>query len=580
MLNLKKIDTLMLGKSVYKDLPVDYAHSIRMMNVAYMCMFLVYIFYFVTGASQGIPIIIIESLSLIIISLIGYFILAPKRYYTLAKSILVGCISCGLFLNYNCYNVSNTYLTLYFPVFFAFTSVFDFKRERKAILIHIFVLLASFLANFLMPRHLFTIITLPADLQVFFDNYLHYFLSVSVTVFFVLGTGQVQYKLRELLNEAKDDAIMASKAKSDFLSSMSHELRTPLNGIIGTTNLMLDETNPKQNRNYLKTLKYTADHMLQLINQVLEFSKAEAKMISLEKANFNLSVAMRRVCNNFVNQSISSDVAFTYYIDEKISANIKSDEFRLAQVLFNLLSNAFKFTENGSVKLSAQAKNITEQNITVEFSVKDTGIGIDEKNLKSIFESFTQAESGTTRKYGGTGLGLSISNEIVQKFGSSLKVESVLDEGSTFSFTVTFEKGEDLRGIRISNTEAQLTLLKDKNILIAEDNPVNMMVAKLMLQKWGANVTEARNGQEAINEASDNIFDLILLDLEMPVVDGKTALKEILKFNNVPPILAFTASLYDNMEADLKSHGFTSHILKPFKPAELFSKLQGTLHKN
>jgi signal transduction histidine kinase/CheY-like chemotaxis protein len=580
MLNLKKIDSLLLGKSVYKDLPVDYAHSIRMMNVAYMCMFIVYTFYFVIGVSQNLPIIIVESSSLIALSLLGYFVIAPKRQYALAKSILVGCISVGLFLNYNSYNVSNTYLSLYFPVFFAFTSVFDFKRERKAILIHIFVLSVSFVANFVIPRHLFAIINLPTDLQLFFDNYVHYFLSIAVTVFFVLATGQVQYRLRELLNEAKDDAILASKAKSDFLSSMSHELRTPLNGIIGTTNLMLEETNPKQNRNYLKTLKYTADHMLQLINQVLEFSKAEAKMISLEKANFNLSVAMRRVCNNFVNQSISSDVAFTYYIDEKISTNIKSDEFRLAQVLFNLLSNAFKFTENGSVKLSAQAKNVTEKDITVEFSVKDTGIGIDEKNLKSIFESFTQAESGTSRKYGGTGLGLSISNEIVKKFGSSLKVESMLDEGSTFSFTVTFEKGEDLRGIRITNADAQHTLLKDKNILIAEDNPVNMMVAKLMLQKWGANVTEAKNGQEAINEASDNIFDLILLDLEMPIVDGKTALKEILKFNNVPPILAFTASLYDNMEADLKSHGFTSHILKPFKPAELFAKLQGTLHKN
>jgi CheY-like chemotaxis protein len=250
-----------------------------------------------------------------------------------------------------------------------------------------------------------------------------------------------------------------------------------------------------------------------------------------------------------------------------------TDETRLNQVLSNLLSNAIKFTETGSISLTAKQLYASSEKATVQFVVKDTGIGIPEVKHREIFRSFTQADIDTTRKYGGTGLGLTISKRLINMFNSELMLKSQEGKGSEFFFTIVLRINQTSRLYVEEDKTRHLPSLEGVRILIAEDNKVNMSIAKRFMTKWGIVVDEAVNGKEAVDRFQRGSYDLMLIDLEMPEMDGPTALNEIRRFNTTVPAMAFTAAVYDNMENDLMKKGFVDYIHKPFRPEVLHSKI-------
>lgn len=382
---------------------------------------------------------------------------------------------------------------------------------------------------------------------------------------------QILYELQV----AKKNAENLAFSKSQFLSHMSHELRTPLNGIIGSTNLLLQDKYLQEQRDHLSILKYSSEHMLSLINDILDLSKLEADRIQLEKVEVDIPELINKISSPFIPQYQKKGVAFEIAVDKKLKTSVLADPTGLNQVLTNLLSNAFKFTSTGTVKLELKATSVKSDFHTIEFNVSDTGIGISKEKVGKIFEQFTQADVKTTRKYGGTGLGLTISQKLVKLMGGNIKVESKYNEGSKFYFELTLPVHYSMKKLK---TSEEVLLSNDKKInglkvLIAEDNPINMKIASGFLDKWGVVYTKATNGLEAVSLFENNDFDLVLMDLEMPEMDGYGALNAIREKNTNIPAIAFTAAVFDNMKESLISKGFNDYIQKPFRPQDLQSKL-------
>ncbi len=393
-------------------------------------------------------------------------------------------------------------------------------------------------------------------------------------------------RVEEELIQAKTLAEEASKAKEQFLSTMSHEIRTPMNAVIGMTNLLLQES-PKQDQlQNLGALKFSAESLLALLNDILDFSKIEAGKIQLVKEVIDLKLIADGLRNSYNLIAKNKGIILVSEIDDRIPNNLIGDPVRINQVLTNLIGNALKFTEKGKISLSIKLEKDQKDSSTIQFAISDTGIGIESDKQGIIFKEFTQANADTTRKYGGTGLGLAISQRIVRVLGGVIKVNSRQGEGSTFFFSLQFPKANiSITDSKVSTrAEAIIDFTKKHRVLIVEDNEINKIIAEKFLTKWGIEVEHAENGQIAVEMHQNGNFDLILMDLEMPVMSGYEATIAIRKMSDIKknsiPIIALTASAMMDIQNRIYSLGMNDFILKPFIPNELRNKLVQHLEKD
>ena len=463
----------------------------------------------------------------------------------------------------------------FFPMLFALPFLVRNKKEytREVFLYFIFTAVCFCLSVTISPQSSpWQIITDEQYSSIFYINAICAVLMSAV--FAYLGI-YFERKYAAVLLQQKNRTEEAMRARSQFLSQMGHELRTPLNGIIGASNLLMKNNRLPEQNEYLTILKYCSNHMLELINNILDYNKIEAGKLDIHLTEMNLKQLVQNSLLPFSNRFDEKNIKLKVEIDPELDVNVMIDDIRMIQILNNLISNALKFTENGGVKLKVLRQAKDNQHIDVLFSVEDTGIGIDASDFAKIFESFGQVYTSATRQYEGTGLGLSISQRLLVLMGSKLELESEPGKGSNFYFSVRLEQTET-KISQQSATKMQTTDLSGMRILLAEDNVINMLIAKKIMADWKVTLTTAENGLIALQALEmDSNYNIILLDLEMPEMDGYTAVREINRLYPDIPVLAFTAALIDqDMYTDLKNRGFTDAVLKPCQPMELFSKIR------
>jgi PAS domain S-box-containing protein len=382
----------------------------------------------------------------------------------------------------------------------------------------------------------------------------------------------------ERLIETKNEAEKATLMKAQFLSNMSHEIRTPLNAIIGLSNLMIsDDDIDDRKRENLKAIKFSADHLHAIINDILDFSKIEAGKISLETIDFNIRELIENASKTLELKATEKKLYLKASVDKCIPEILIGDPVRLNQIIINLVGNAVKFTEEGGVEIKVDVDKKDNGNISLNFKVCDTGIGISQSKIKNIFESFTQAYVDTTRKFGGTGLGLAITKKLVEMQGGEVIVESKVGKGSIFSFSISFgiSDKQNIEEKKVIQIHRNLSGIK---LLLAEDNVMNQFFAKQLFLKWEIKVDVANNGIEAVELLKKNDYDIVLLDLQMPEMNGFEVIEVIRNIksdvrNHNIPVIALTADISPDTKEKVNSSGMNDIVLKPFEQHELCSKI-------
>lgn len=379
--------------------------------------------------------------------------------------------------------------------------------------------------------------------------------------------------------EAKEQALKLSQAKEMFLSVMSHEIRTPLNAVIGMTHLLL-ENDPKISQvDDLNILKFSGENVLHIINDILDFTKIETGKMELEVLPFNLRTLANDIVNSLQVNVKKKRNQLTLLFDPAIPAQLLGDKNRLYQILMNFLGNAIKFTDDGLVQLKINLLTSTSDDAVIRFEIEDTGIGIPKDKQSYIFETFTQAKTDISRKYGGTGLGLAITKKLLNMYNAEILVESTEGVGTVFSFDIVFKKSLEIFAAKGIGPEMSVFL--GKKILVVDDNEINILIAKRILSKWGLDIDSAINGYEAIDKIMTERYHLIFMDIKMPGIDGfetTGVIREISGdyYKNIP-IIALTASTLKNDHFKFVECGMNGHVLKPFNPEEIKSLLFGFL---
>lgn len=380
-------------------------------------------------------------------------------------------------------------------------------------------------------------------------------------------------RLNEQLRMATIEANKLAQSKSDFLSTMSHELRTPLNAVIGITDLLLKSKYDKEQEENLNILRFSGINLRTLINNVLDFNKLDIDKIKLERIAINLYSLVNHIYLGLKTNAKEKNIDIKFHIDQDLQTQyIYTDSTRLSQILFNLIGNSIKYTNNGSINIDIIIIESTEQHIKIKFTITDTGIGIAKDKLDTIFEPFVQVSDGNI---GGTGLGLPIVKKIVSLFESEIRVISVLGKGSSFSFEINFEKAHNI--VTESENLNQYQELIGKKILIAEDNTVNIFLIRKICQKWNVDYTIVENGLKAYEAVLSNNYDLVLMDINMPVMDGfESSLRirsiEDSKKSNIK-IIALTATTDESIDKAVSDAGMNDIVLKPFDTDFLYKKL-------
>jgi signal transduction histidine kinase/CheY-like chemotaxis protein len=372
---------------------------------------------------------------------------------------------------------------------------------------------------------------------------------------------------------AKNKAEKASKARSEFLSTVSHELRTPLNAINGITHLLLEDSPKKKQLKYLESLKFSGNYLTTFINEILEINKIDSTKVEVEHISFNLKELLFNIQGSLKELATANKNYFNLEIDKEIPDSLIGDSTKVSQIILNLINNALKFTQNGNVNVIAKLFDKTEENATIYFEIVDTGIGIPEDKLQTVFESFSQGSVEVNRKYGGTGLGLTIVKKLIELLGGEIKLKSEVGKGSTFTFKLDFsinnEPMEKVEEVKPYNDKQ----LKHKSILLIEDNKINQMITRKMLENKAIYCEIIDNGEDAVELLKVKHFDMILMDVHLPGINGTTATKQIREYDKTTPIIALTAISLDENKDMLLAFGMNDVITKPFVPDEFYSTI-------
>ena len=382
----------------------------------------------------------------------------------------------------------------------------------------------------------------------------------------------LQTKNREL-QAARDAAVQAMEAKTNFLSTVSHELRTPLYAVTGLTHLLLEENPGQHQKEHLKSLKFSGDYLLNFINDILQINKIDADKLEPLTIELNLKKILTEVIESLQQSAKENNTTITLSYDESIPRHLMSDPLKLSQIFMNLVGNALKFTKSGEVKVIAKLVKKLEEEVTIYFEVQDTGIGISKEQQQLIFDSFEQGSIQINREYGGTGLGLTIVKSLLGLFDSRIQLRSEVGKGSSFFFELTLKsKDSVVDDIPFEITEKEYDL-GGLHVLVVEDNKINQVITKKMLNKRDISCDIANNGHEAVEMASKNEYDGILMDIHMPGISGVEATTEIRKFDQNTPIIALTAISLDDSLESFYAAGCNDVVTKPFKPEVFYQKI-------
>ena len=369
----------------------------------------------------------------------------------------------------------------------------------------------------------------------------------------------------------------SAKIKEQFLANMSHEIRTPIHGIISLTQFILNTQINDEQKNYLNLIRKSADTLLVIVNDILDLSKIDSGKMVFEEIPFNLKDTIQTTVSAFIPKTIEKNIQLKTEISPDLPTDLVGDPVRLTQIINNLLGNAVKFTESGFVSIGASLKEKNSEYAIVEFKISDTGIGIPPHKIDSIFESFTQAGNDITRKFGGTGLGLTITKQLIEKQNGSIAVQSLADAGSTFTINIPYKLCQDRYEVKQQVAVKSQQLSSDLKILVAEDHDINRFIIEKMFNEWGVKIDFAVTGVEAVKAASTTIYDIILMDVEMPDMNGYKATEiirtELPHPNNNIPIIAMTGHAMAGEKEKCLLIGMNDYISKPFKPEELKEKI-------
>ncbi|MEP4535335.1 MAG: ATP-binding protein [Cyclobacteriaceae bacterium] len=460
---------------------------------------------------------------------------------------------------------------IFLLVYIAITLVIYYRAYQHSLIGSEYSLVSAFIVFAVFGYNIFTYFGFTEqNLLATFFGYILFFFSQSLIL---------SFRFAHLLKQEKIRAEIASQAKSDFLSTISHEIRTPLNAVVGMSHFLLDENPRPDQKENLTSLKYSAEHLTALITDILDYNKLESGNIQFEEMNVNLSQIGQNLLQFYSAKANEKGLNFIFEGDKKIKPWLIMDATRMNQVLNNLLDNAIKFTKHGEVKMVFTV--ISENALTqqIRFEISDTGVGIPDDKLTSIFERFTQASSSTTREFGGSGLGLSIVKKLLELQHVSIQAKSKPGKGTTFTFDQVFKIGEETTKKVKADTSATQTEIRGGKILLVEDNNLNVVVASKFLRKWGLECSHAENGEEAVKMARLNKYSLILMDLQMPVMDGYRATEKIRAFDRKTPIIALTASALMEDQERIKQAGMDDFITKPFHPTNLREKIIKYTHQ-
>jgi PAS domain S-box-containing protein len=387
---------------------------------------------------------------------------------------------------------------------------------------------------------------------------------------------------RDITQRKKDaeELVRLQKAKEQFLANISHEVRTPINGIAGMATLLSIEQNQEERQTYLNAIKHSAENLKVIINDILDIAAIESGKLKFEKVPFNLADLLPSTVSTFMYQAKEKKLTLDYTLDEKANRILIGDPVRLNQILINLLGNAIKFTHHGSIWVNCSILKEQKNTSWVQFSVKDTGVGIPSEKLETIFESFSQADASVTRKFGGSGLGLTIVKQLVDLQNGTIDVQSKENIGSVFTITIPFTNGKatslSQRAQSYKSNGNSAPTIQNLSILLVEDNDINRMYAQTVLRNWNCKTDTAENGLVAIERLKSKLYDVVLMDIQMPVMDGYEATKAIRMMQppmNTVPIVALTANATKNDIEKCLAAGMNDYLAKPFTPEDLFHKL-------